>query len=37
MMLTLLSERFAPVTSAIGFIQVPLDEASDALKAWRDE
>jgi hypothetical protein len=32
---TLLSDRFAPITSAIGFLETGLDEASDALLTWR--
>lgn len=34
-MLTLLSERFAPITSSIGFLRLGLDEAVDALAGWR--
>lgn len=34
-MRTLLSDRFAPVTSAIGFLQTPLETAADALLTWR--
>jgi hypothetical protein len=34
-MKTLLSERFAPITSSIGFLRVGLDEAAGALANWR--
>jgi hypothetical protein len=34
-MLTLLSERFAPITSQLGFLEVPLAVASDGLLGWR--
>jgi hypothetical protein len=34
-MKTLLSERFAPITSSIGFLRLSLDEAADALVQWR--
>jgi len=34
-MRTLLSDRFAPITSTIGFLETPLEEAADALVAWR--
>jgi hypothetical protein len=34
-MQTLLSERFAPLTSSIGFLRLKLDEAADALIDWR--
>ncbi len=34
-MRTLLSERFAPVTSSIGFLQAPLDEVAKAVEEWR--
>ena len=34
-MRTLLSDRFAPITSAIGFLEIGLDQASDALLTWR--
>jgi len=34
-MKTLLSERFAPITSSIGFLQLGLDEAVGALAGWR--
>ncbi len=34
-MRTLLSERYAPITSAIGFLEVPLDVAAGALERWR--
>ena len=32
---TLLSERYAPITSSIGFLEVPLDDAARALEDWR--
>lgn len=32
---TLLSERFAPITSSIGFLEVPLREAAETLESWR--
>jgi hypothetical protein len=34
-MQTLLSERFAPTTSSIGFLRLGLDEAVEALTGWR--
>jgi hypothetical protein len=34
-MKTLLSERFAPTTSSMGFLQVGLDQAVEALAGWR--
>jgi predicted Zn-dependent protease with MMP-like domain len=34
-MRTLLGERFAPVTSSIGYLELPLQEAAEALEAWR--
>lgn len=34
-MRTLTSERFAPITSSPGFLELPLDDAADALSAWR--
>ena len=34
-MRTLLSERFAPITSSIGFLDLPLDEAAKGLERWR--
>jgi hypothetical protein len=34
-MKTLLSERFAPTTSSIGFLQLGLDETTEALAGWR--
>ncbi|WP_040493075.1 hypothetical protein [Ilumatobacter nonamiensis] len=34
-MQTLASERWAPTTSSIGFLELPLDEAVDALETWR--
>lgn len=30
----LLDDRYAPITSSIGFIKLPLDEAAEALAAW---
>lgn len=35
LMKTLLSERYAPITSSFGFLRVSLDEAVDALAGWR--
>lgn len=34
-MRTLMSERFAPITSRIGFIELPLDEAAQKFKTMR--
>ena len=34
-MRTLLGERFAPITSSIGFLELPLDKAMDGLERWR--
>ena len=34
-MKTLLSERYAPITSSFGFLRVSLDEAVEALVGWR--
>ncbi len=34
-MRTLLDERFAPVTSSIGFLEPPLSEAANGLARWR--
>lgn len=34
-MKTLLGERFAPITSSIGFLELPLDDAASGLEAWR--
>ena len=34
-MRTLLNEQFAPITSSIGFLEVPLDEARMSLEDWR--
>lgn len=34
-MRTLLSERFAPTTTAIGFLELPLGEAAAGLERWR--
>jgi len=34
-MRTLLSERYAPITSAIGFLELPLEAAAEALVGWR--
>jgi hypothetical protein len=33
--ITLLSDRFAPVTSRFGFLEVPLEGAGQGLQAWR--
>jgi len=35
--LTLLSDQFAPITSAIGFLEFPLEEAGKGLLAWREQ
>ncbi len=35
--LTLLSDRFAPVTSAVGFLRLPLEEGLAGLRAWREQ
>jgi hypothetical protein len=35
--ITLLSDRFAPITSAIGFLELPLEEAGKGLLAWREQ
>jgi hypothetical protein len=34
-MITLMSERFAPITSHIGFLRLPFDAAVESLRAWR--
>jgi hypothetical protein len=34
-MRTILSERYAPITSSPGYLNLALDEAADALIAWR--
>lgn len=34
-MQTLLSERFAPITSSVGFLEQSLEEATAALERWR--
>jgi hypothetical protein len=34
-MLTLLGERFAPITSSFGFLRLPLGEAAAGLARWR--
>ena len=34
-MRTLLSERFAPITSSIGFLELPLEEVAFGLEEWR--
>lgn len=34
-MKTLLSDRFAPITSSIGFLRLDLDAAAEALTQWR--
>lgn len=36
-MITLLSERFAPITSRSGFLEVPLEVAAEGLRAWRQQ
>lgn len=35
--MTLLDDNYAPVTAQIGFLRVPLDEASKAFTVWRAE
>lgn len=35
MIRTLLGDRFAPITSSIGFLQMGLDDAVEALSEWR--
>ena len=30
----LLDDRYAPITSAIGFVRLPIDDAAEALAAW---
>ena len=35
-MLTLLDDRFAPLTSSVGFLRRPLDQATEALRDWRE-
>lgn len=32
---TLLDDQYAPITSSIGFLKLPLDDAAEALAAWR--
>lgn len=34
-MRTLLSERFAPITTSVGFLNLPLDDVAKGLKNWR--
>lgn len=34
-MRTLLSERFAPITSSVGFLELPIEQAAKALDEWR--
>jgi hypothetical protein len=34
-MLTLLDEKFAPITSSIGFIELPIDAVAAELNSWR--
>ena len=34
-MRSLLGERFAPITSSIGFLEKPLDETAQVLEDWR--
>lgn len=34
-MRTLLSERFAPITAEVGFLELPLEEAAAGLEEWR--
>ncbi|TFC22109.1 hypothetical protein E3O55_19015 [Cryobacterium sp. MDB1-18-2] len=35
-MLTLLGDKFAPLTSRIGLLRLPLSEATEAFRVWRD-
>ncbi len=32
---TLLDDRYAPITSSIGFLKMPVEDAAEALAAWR--
>ena len=34
-MRSLLGERFAPITSSIGYLEKPLDETAQGLEDWR--
>lgn len=34
-MKTLLNDRFAPITSSVGFLEAPLDSVAETLVAWR--
>ncbi len=34
-MLTLLADRYAPITSSLGFLELPLNEAAEGLLTWR--
>lgn len=34
-MLTLLADRHAPITSSLGFLELPLNEAAEGLLTWR--
>ena len=34
-MKTLLDERHAPVTSAMGFVEAPIERVANALVGWR--
>ncbi|WP_432889109.1 hypothetical protein ACQPYH_09460 [Kribbella sp. CA-245084] len=36
-MITLLSDRYAPITSRFGFLELPLQAAGEGLLAWRQE
>ncbi len=35
-MITLLDEQWAPITSSIGFLELPLGKVAEGLVAWRD-
>lgn len=35
MIQTLLYDHYAPITTEIGFLELPLDDAADALVTWR--
>ncbi len=36
MIRTLLDDQYAPITSAIGFLELPLEDAADAFVSWRE-
>lgn len=33
--MTLLDDRYAPITSGLGFLEAPLEEVAQALEKWR--